>query len=533
MLCTKCGKELNEEWKVCPFCQTPIKEKRKSIIPGFRTNKKWKKVVAIIGYVLMILVMWIAIQPQDYGLPSDRKWQMISNGIYCVVCFIYPFVILTNFLGIRNKLPLFKRHKFLHTCLGWVVWSMAVLLIAGIADSFVQPHFSEQYYTDIATAEEEEREKAEAEEKAKEEAEEKAQEEAEIKKKEEEQAKAEAEKQAQEERNKEEKIAKENRLSLNFARWYAKENNLDIHSFAVEKKILDTFINGTDINIYNAVNLEIEPFTGQYKRTIENTDLYYIGSMKDNHPDGLGIIFSTVYIEQDEYGIYIHKGVRNIEKEYLFLAPVYAGSFSDGKANGFGYSYFSAAEIAEQLEKLYGVWAVESSETVDSENIQNIILEKWSPCIYEGYFENSKREGKGNEYIYGSLNQYIGEEYDALFGTTTYMRVEDYEKNQMEDNDMYYHFLIEYTTFFEVLSGEYDNGKANGDFKIYCNEYLIYKGDVKKGKREGEGTSYYYGGTQIQYKGGWKTGKYHGKGTEYDENGGIIYSGEWKYGDCK
>ena len=62
-------------------------------------------------------------------------------------------------------------------------------------------------------------------------------------------------------------------------------------------------------------------------------------------------------------------------------------------------------------------------------------------------------------------------------------------------------------------------------------KYLLYEGDMKDGKMNGDGVEYYSNSDQIKYEGHFRKGKYDGKGVMYDENGKIIYDGKWKNGD--
>ena len=49
-----------------------------------------------------------------------------------------------------------------------------------------------------------------------------------------------------------------------------------------------------------------------------------------------------------------------------------------------------------------------------------------------------------------------------------------------------------------------------------------YTGEYKDGKRNGQGTYYYTDGSR--WKGEWKNGKKNGLGTEYDANGTVLKS---------
>lgn len=120
MKCDKCGTEVNEKDKFCPNCGSKIivetgienQKKHKRIwdyIPGFRTGKTWKKIVAVIGYLCMAVLFWAILSG------SDNK---IGDFLSLASVTIFPFVILTNMSGIRDKLPLFRKHKLVMNILG-------------------------------------------------------------------------------------------------------------------------------------------------------------------------------------------------------------------------------------------------------------------------------------------------------------------------------------------------------------------------------------------------------------------------------
>ena len=56
---------------------------------------------------------------------------------------------------------------------------------------------------------------------------------------------------------------------------------------------------------------------------------------------------------------------------------------------------------------------------------------------------------------------------------------------------------------------------------------LIFEGEYFKGKRNGKGKEYYYGGKVI-FEGEYLKGKRNGKGKEYDDEGKFIVEGEYK-----
>lgn len=88
-----------------------------------------------------------------------------------------------------------------------------------------------------------------------------------------------------------------------------------------------------------------------------------------------------------------------------------------------------------------------------------------------------------------------------------------------------------YDKHISVYVGEFSNNKENGEMQMFYKGFLLFDGEMKKGKISGEGTQYYLESTQVRYKGEWKDGQYDGKGKEYSEDGELIYSGKWDDGD--
>ena len=82
-------------------------EKLKNIIPGFRTNTFWKKIVAVFGYIFFTFIFIdILTTPSKYGNHMDGSIEKICNVITFLIIIGIPFAIITNFIGIRDKLIL-------------------------------------------------------------------------------------------------------------------------------------------------------------------------------------------------------------------------------------------------------------------------------------------------------------------------------------------------------------------------------------------------------------------------------------------
>jgi len=105
-------------------------------VPGFRTNKKWKKIVAIIGYLLMILVLFVS-TGVTFG---DKVLTLIER----VLLISVPFVLITNLGGVRNKLPLYKSKKKSKTIIGTILTFTIISIIIAILPNLYSPQFKQE-----------------------------------------------------------------------------------------------------------------------------------------------------------------------------------------------------------------------------------------------------------------------------------------------------------------------------------------------------------------------------------------------------
>ena len=138
MKCRKCGTEINEKDKVCPECGSEILPEANNFfryVPGFRTGKLWKKIVAIIGYLCMYFLFRIIL---------DGEENKIGNFLALASITIFPFVILANVGGIRDRLPLFRNHTVVMNILGTVFTVLLSLILCIISIGvFMEPDSKE------------------------------------------------------------------------------------------------------------------------------------------------------------------------------------------------------------------------------------------------------------------------------------------------------------------------------------------------------------------------------------------------------
>lgn len=227
---------------------------------------------------------------------------------------------------------------------------------------------------------------------------------------------------------------------------------------------------------YKPYYLELEGHwfsESEYKLTNDVTNIMYVGDLKDNQPNGLGIIF-----EPDPDG------------ENPMPSIKYIGYFKKGLFDGYGRVYHIPTNEDDE----------DYLASVMYPDVKDAVNKRLNYLEYEGIFKKGKMIGKGNQFHY------------------TTMRME---------SDLGIEPSI------SVTIGTFKDGKINGKGKSYYSGYLLYSGSYKDGKFDGKGTLYFQESNKVQYKGEFSSDKYDGKGTLYDESGKEVYSGEWNYGDYK
>ncbi|AIS61831.1 serine/threonine-protein kinase [Listeria ivanovii] len=99
-------------------------------IPGFRTGRTWKMVVAILGYIFLL-----------FGLFSEplesSKMTHTENFFSNFVLIVPAFIIFTNLCGIWKKLPLLKSTSFVLRAIGIPVYIFICILISAIFNTLI------------------------------------------------------------------------------------------------------------------------------------------------------------------------------------------------------------------------------------------------------------------------------------------------------------------------------------------------------------------------------------------------------------
>ena len=75
---------------------------------------------------------------------------------------------------------------------------------------------------------------------------------------------------------------------------------------------------------------------------------------------------------------------------------------------------------------------------------------------------------------------------------------------------------------------EYENGLKNGKVKRYCNNFLCFEGEYKNGLINGKGKE--YSKYRLKFEGEYLNGERNGKGKKFNNDGKLIFDGEYLYG---
>lgn len=281
-----------------------------------------------------------------------------------------------------------------------------------------------------------------------------------------------------------------------FHKFYTDMGTVEIHHFKERSKLLENSVGLLEQAAqgdFEFLDYQVNFLSSSYYYITSDTasQYYYVGETKDNRPDGFGMIF----------GMSTGSGTYALSNGFMIH---YIGNFKNGSYDGFG-ALFSADEY--DLSSMID-YIVQSGEITSDEVLEDAIEYLFNYVSYEGKFKDGKKNGKGNEFSFPSVE--VGLPFDF--------------NNEPIDGYRYYNI------YPNITMGEYKNGDLTGNVKEYWYNHLYYSGEMKDGDENGKGIWYYNDGN-VMYEGEFKKGKQNGKGSFYDENGELIYSGEWKNGD--
>ena len=267
---------------------------------------------------------------------------------------------------------------------------------------------------------------------------------------------------------------------------YAENCGIPLYRFPKEEAALGAWLEQIPSN---AVYVAPDNIFGadRFKMTVESKDYLYFGQLRDNRPDGYGILLCA-----PEYSDYL---LSYNSRGYVLR---YIGQFSDGKLDGFGVLFQESGSGRDFLDQLRP-YNPDTGENLDD------YLTWGNYASYFGEFSSGYKEGMGNTF-------HLADFYAVDFSIALTQVDLDHPS-------------------FSIDVGRYKSDKLNGECQQYIGGYPYYTGECRDDQFDGYGILYYPGTGIPAYEGEFKNDMRHGKGTSFTENGEIIYQGEWKNDD--
>ena len=334
------------------------------------------------------------------------------------------------------------------------------------------------------------------------------------------------------------------------------QNKMNINIFNYKEKsgryiIYETKKKGKEYDCYNDILL----YEGEYLNELKN------GKGKEYYPNGQ-LKFEGEYLKGKRYG----EG-----REYDYGGLIFEGNYINNIKDGVGKEFYSKGislfNINNTYEhqkffdindyysnnrlKFYGVY-------LNGKKWSGIGFDLFNKIIYE------LKEGNGSVKEYNEHNslifdcKYTNGEKDGIgreYEPNGALLFEGIFLNGKKWNGYSYCNDINHTSFNindgEGLFREYDtqkniiyvcqykNGERNGNGKEFIevksnnklDKYLQFEGEYLNNKRNGEGKEYV--NSKLVFKGVYLNNVKNGYGEEYDNNGKVIFKGEFFKGHKK
>ncbi len=89
------------------------------IIPGFRSGHTWKRIIACLWYSILITALFIY---TGNSFLEDLDMVLFMLSLTC---------LYTNFLNVRNRLPLLKKQEIIFKILGYILYTFILVMVFG------------------------------------------------------------------------------------------------------------------------------------------------------------------------------------------------------------------------------------------------------------------------------------------------------------------------------------------------------------------------------------------------------------------
>lgn len=119
---------------------------------GFRSGVPYKKILAVVYYLVCILayVICIVTPPPVTGGVRDVLILRISTTLLFLY-FISPAICLSE-TPLRDKLPIFRKRTKMDSIMGMIIWGTLVLYFFWLSESFHTASYRQQFSAYITQA---------------------------------------------------------------------------------------------------------------------------------------------------------------------------------------------------------------------------------------------------------------------------------------------------------------------------------------------------------------------------------------------
>lgn len=117
-------------------------------LPGFRSNNKYKKVISIVGHIILLLVTLLMILSvtQDGITQQDKSISLISDIIMYISFIVLPYIVIANPFYLKKYIPIFNmRNKIIGNILGVCVLAPIIVILSGCAINALGNNYSNEY----------------------------------------------------------------------------------------------------------------------------------------------------------------------------------------------------------------------------------------------------------------------------------------------------------------------------------------------------------------------------------------------------
>lgn len=260
-------------------------------------------------------------------------------------------------------------------------------------------------------------------------------------------------------------IPEEQLMTSSYRKAYVKENEIKIYKFKKENKKLDKALKKLQKTKKVAVTEKGKIGVGSYwVKTNKETDVYYVGKVKDNKPNGQGCLYKK--ISAIDLGLF-----DDVEKALSesYYVKMYEGNFKKGKLDGFGRKYILPTEEFEVDGNKTEIVPLILYKEI-SDDVELNLNETANPLCYEGFFKGNKYSGKGNKYEYLIMDK------EKIITDILEDNLEESSENIQEEN-LYDDYILPYSDK-EILTEEELKGLSQYEIWIAKNEIYARHGRI-------------------------------------------------------